>query len=58
VVPSGDDQTGLHVDGANTADIAWGLNEALSDRRRLATWGANGRARVRSHARSVLVADA
>jgi glycosyltransferase involved in cell wall biosynthesis len=46
VVPSGDDQTGLHVDGGNPADIAWGLNEALSDRDRLATWGANGRARV------------
>lgn len=42
VVPSGDGQTGLHVDGGNPTDIAWGLNEALSDRHRLATWGANG----------------
>ena len=46
VVPSGDVQTGLHVDGGNPTDIAWGLNEALSDRHRLANWGANGRARV------------
>ena len=46
VLASGPDQTGLHVDGAAAADIAWGLNEALSDIPRLRRWGANGRRRV------------
>jgi glycogen synthase len=46
VIPSGPDQSGLHVDGANPADISWGLIEALRDRQQLAIWGANGRRRV------------
>jgi glycogen synthase len=46
VVPSGPDQTGMHVDGAAAGDIAWGLIQALSDRDRLRAWGENGRRRV------------
>lgn len=46
VVPSGPEQNGLHVDGGNPMDIAWGITEALSDRERARTWGRNGRRRV------------
>lgn len=46
VVSQGAAQTGLHVDGGSAPDIAWGLNEALSDLDRLKAWGANGRQRV------------
>ena len=46
IVPEGPDQTGLHVNGHDPSDIAWGLIEALSDRDRLRRWGANGRRRA------------
>ena len=46
IVPQGRDQSGLHVNGNDPADIAWGLNEALSDRARLSRWGANARRRA------------
>jgi glycosyltransferase involved in cell wall biosynthesis len=49
VVPAGEGQTGLHVNGADAADIAWGLNEALRDADRLREWGARGRRRVLEH---------
>jgi glycosyltransferase involved in cell wall biosynthesis len=48
VLANGPDQTGLHVDGRSSGDIAWGLTEALSDQARLRRWGANGRRRVLS----------
>lgn len=46
VVPSGPDQNGVHVNGGNAADIAWGLKEILSDPDRAKKWGENGRKRV------------
>lgn len=46
VVAHGPAQTGLHVNGADAGDIAWGLCEAFRDRDRLAAWGVAGRARV------------
>jgi glycosyltransferase involved in cell wall biosynthesis len=46
VVTHGPAQTGLHVNGGDAGDIAWGLCEAFRDRDRLAAWGAAGRARV------------
>lgn len=46
VVAHGPGQTGLHVNGADAGDIAWGLCEAFRDRARLAAWGAAGRARA------------
>ena len=46
VIPDGPNQTGLHVDGNDPKDIAWGLNEALSNRDRLTPWGTNARARA------------
>ena len=48
VVPSGEGQTGLHVDGGSAGDIAWGVIEALRDVDRLREWGGNGRKRVQS----------
>ena len=46
VVPSGPDQNGLHVNGGNPVDIAWGIKETLSDPERAKKWGENGRKRV------------
>jgi len=46
VVSSGPDQNGIHVNGENPADIAWGIKEALKDPQKAKTWGENGRKRV------------
>lgn len=46
VVPFGPDQDGVHVNGGNSADIAWGIKEVLSDKNRAKRWGENGRKRV------------
>ena len=46
VVPSGPDQNGVHVNGGNAADIAWGIKGVLSDSERAKQWGENGRKRV------------
>jgi glycosyltransferase involved in cell wall biosynthesis len=46
VVPSGPEQTGIHVNGEDPADIAWGIKEILTDPQKARTWGANGRERV------------
>jgi glycosyltransferase involved in cell wall biosynthesis len=46
VVIRGDGQNGLHVNGADASDIAWGVSEALRDRERLGAWGRAGRRRV------------
>jgi glycosyltransferase involved in cell wall biosynthesis len=46
VIPSGPDQNGVHVNGGNSADIAWGIKEVLCDSDRAKKWGENGRKRV------------
>jgi glycosyltransferase involved in cell wall biosynthesis len=46
VVSSGPDQNGVHVNGNDPADIAWGLKEVLKDPARAKQWGENGRKRV------------
>ncbi|MFQ6065219.1 MAG: glycosyltransferase family 4 protein [Candidatus Bathyarchaeia archaeon] len=46
VVSSGPDQNGIHVNGEDPADIAWGIKEALKDSQRARVWGENGRKRV------------
>jgi len=46
VISSGPDQNGLHVNGRDPADIAWGLKEVLKDAERAKIWGENGRKRV------------
>jgi len=49
VIPSGPDQTGIHVDGNNSADIAWGINSLLEDLEGAKEMGKRGRIRVKQH---------
>jgi glycosyltransferase involved in cell wall biosynthesis len=46
VVSGGSDQNGVHINGEDPADIAWGIKETLKDPARAETWGQNGRKRV------------
>ncbi len=46
VVSGGPDQNGVHVNGNDPNDIAWGLKEVLKDPARAKQWGQNGRKRV------------
>jgi len=46
VVSNGPDQNGIHVDGNNPVDIAWGIKEVLKNSGRAKQWGENGRKRV------------
>jgi len=46
VINSGRDQTGVHVNGEDPSDIAWGLKEVLQDPEKARNWGENGRRRV------------
>jgi glycosyltransferase involved in cell wall biosynthesis len=45
-VPSGPGQTGIHINGEDPSDIAWGIKEILKDPQKAKTWGQNGRKRV------------
>jgi len=38
--------TGVHVNARDPADIAWGINLALQDKKRLKSWGKNARRRA------------
>ncbi len=46
VINSGPDQNGIHVNGENPTDIAWGVKEILENPERAKNWGKNGRERV------------
>jgi glycosyltransferase involved in cell wall biosynthesis len=46
VVSSGAEQNGVHINGDDPMDIAWGIKEVLEDPQRARTWGENGRKRV------------
>jgi glycogen(starch) synthase len=46
VMSSGPNQTGIHINGEDPADIAWGIEEVLRDPKRAKAWGKNGRKRV------------
>jgi glycosyltransferase involved in cell wall biosynthesis len=46
VVNTGIEQNGVHVNGEDPADIAWGIKEVLRDQKRARDWGRNGRKRV------------
>ncbi|MEM2906294.1 MAG: glycosyltransferase family 4 protein [Candidatus Bathyarchaeia archaeon] len=46
VVPTGPDQNGIHINGGDPVDIAWGIKGVLSDPVRAKQWGVNGRKRV------------
>ncbi|MEM5836352.1 MAG: glycosyltransferase family 4 protein [Candidatus Aenigmatarchaeota archaeon] len=42
VIPSGENRTGVHVDGKSPEDIAWGIKEVLKNPE-AEKWGKNGR---------------
>ncbi len=46
VIPTGPEQSGIHVNGDDPMDIAWGVKEVLKDPARAKKWGENGRKRV------------
>jgi glycogen(starch) synthase len=46
VINSGPSQNGVHINGEDPADIAWGMKEVLRDPKRAKLWGQNGRRRV------------
>ncbi len=46
VINSGTDKNGVHVNGEDPADIAWGLKEVLRNPDKARNWGENGRKRV------------
>ena len=46
VVSSGPSQHGIHINGEDPADIAWGIKETLRDPKKARKWGQNGRQRV------------
>jgi glycosyltransferase involved in cell wall biosynthesis len=46
VIPSGPNQTGIHVNGEDPSDIAWGIKQILKDLQAAKTWGQNGRKRA------------
>jgi len=49
VVPSGPEQTGVHVDGNEPMDIAWGIKALLADPESAKEMGKHGRQRVLRH---------
>jgi glycosyltransferase involved in cell wall biosynthesis len=46
VIPSGENRTGVHVNGEDPLDIAWGIKVVLSNLEEAKNWGKNGRKRV------------
>jgi glycosyltransferase involved in cell wall biosynthesis len=46
VIPSGKDRTGVHVNGEDPKDIAWGIKVVLENFEEAKKWGKNGRKRV------------
>jgi len=46
VIPEGEEQTGIHINGKNPEDIAWGIKEILKNPERAKKMGENGRKRV------------
>jgi glycogen(starch) synthase len=46
VISTGTDQNGIHVNGEDPADIAWGIKEVLRNPDKARNWGENGRKRV------------
>jgi glycogen(starch) synthase len=46
IVNGGPDQNGVHVNGEDPADIAWGIMQTIGDPVKAKNWGENGRRRV------------
>jgi len=49
VISSGPDQNGIHVNGGDAADIAWGVKQVLKDPEKAQKWGRKGRERVQRY---------
>jgi glycosyltransferase involved in cell wall biosynthesis len=47
VIPNGENKTGIHVNGEDPNDIAWGIKEILKNFEEAKEWGKNGRKRVK-----------
>jgi glycosyltransferase involved in cell wall biosynthesis len=47
VIPSGENQCGIHVNPFEPKDIAWGITQVLQSPDKGLQWGKNGRQRVR-----------
>jgi glycosyltransferase involved in cell wall biosynthesis len=46
VIPNGPEKCGIHVNGGDAQDIAWGIGSVLENKEEAKTWGLNGRKRV------------
>jgi len=46
VIPNGPGKCGIHVNGSDPIDIAWGIEAVLHDKDEARIWGLNGRKRV------------
>src|SRR5208283_3584453 len=46
ILSSGPDQNGVHINGEDPLDIAWGIKETLRNPEKARNWGENGRKRV------------
>jgi glycosyltransferase involved in cell wall biosynthesis len=46
VIPNGPEKCGVHVNGGDPIDIAWGIDSVLRDKEEAKAWGLNGRKRV------------
>jgi len=46
VIPDGENKCGLHINGEDPKDIAWGINTVLENLEEAKKWGKNGRKRV------------
>ncbi|MEM5875236.1 MAG: glycosyltransferase family 4 protein [Candidatus Aenigmatarchaeota archaeon] len=46
VIPDGENKCGLHINGEDPNDIAWGINVVLDNIEEAKKWGKNGRKRV------------
>jgi glycogen synthase len=46
IISNNSDQNGVHINGEDPADIAWGIKETLRDPNKAKNWGENGRKRV------------
>jgi glycogen(starch) synthase len=46
IINGGPDQNGVHINGEDPVDIAWGIMQTLRDPAKAKNWGENGRRRV------------
>ncbi|MEM5815030.1 MAG: glycosyltransferase family 4 protein [Candidatus Aenigmatarchaeota archaeon] len=46
VIPNGENRCGIHINGEDPIDIAWGINVVLDNLEEAKKWGKNGRKRV------------